>query len=105
MMNGRIDKLSAFLQDSPNDCFLHHALALEYVKNDDDENARIHFEQNLNYDPTYIATYYHLGKLYERINDPDGAVATYQKGMEQAKAGGDKHSYSELQGAYENLVY
>ncbi|MBC7555300.1 MAG: hypothetical protein H7257_15120 [Taibaiella sp.] len=104
-MSGRIEKLAAFLNDSPNDCFLNHALALEYVKIDDDDNALICFEKNLDFDPNYVATYYHLGKLYERINDPDSAVATYARGMVIARAAGDMHSYNELQGAHEDLVY
>ena len=91
----RIDKLLAYLADAPNDCFLNHALALEYVKEDDDNSALIYFEKNAEYDPTYIATYYHLGKLFERINDPDSAVSTYARGMEQAKKAGDMHTYSE----------
>jgi Tfp pilus assembly protein PilF len=104
-MSGRIDKLLAFLNDSPDDCFLNHALALEYVKKDDDESAVKYFEKNAEYDPNYVATYYHLGKLYERINDIDSAVAAYNKGMERARAIGDMHAYNELQAAYEDLVY
>ncbi len=101
----RIEKLQAFLAESPNDCFLNHALALEYVKEDNDDSAQEYFEKNLEFDPGYIATYYHLGKLYERINDPDSAVSIYAKGMERAKTAGDMHSYSELQSAHEDLVY
>lgn len=101
----RIEKLINYLNDSPNDCFLNHALALEYVKEDDDNSALAYFEKNLEFDPAYIATYYHLGKLFERLNDPDSAVATYKNGMERAKAAGDTHSYSELQNAYDELVY
>jgi Tfp pilus assembly protein PilF len=104
-MNGRIEKLLAFLTDTPNDCFLNHALALEYVKQEEDSNALGYFEKNLDFDPNYIATYYHLGKLYERMNDPDSAVAIYAKGMERARAAGDMHTYSELQNAHEDLVY
>ena len=104
-MNGRIEKLLAFLVETPNDCFLNHALALEYVKQDTDKEALVYFEKNLEFDPNYIATYYHLGKLYERTNDPDSAVAIYAKGMERARAAGDNHSYSELQSAHEDLVY
>ena len=104
-MSGRIEKLQTFLGDAPNDCFLNHALALEYVKQDDDKSAQEYFEKNLDFDPNYLATYYHLAKLYERINDIDSAVALYAKGMEMARKAGDNHSYNELQGAHEDLVY
>ena len=103
-MNDRVEKLQAFLKATPNDCFLNHALALEYVKAGDEENARKHFELNLNNDSGYVATYYHLGKLLQRIGDDAAAISIYEKGMEQAKAAKDMHSYSELQAAYEDLV-
>lgn len=104
-MNDRIEKLLAFLQQSPADCFLNHALALEYVKVGDEEKARMHFEKNLTGDPGYVATYYHLAKLLERTGQRDEAVKVYELGMEKAKAAKDMHSYGELQGAYEDLVY
>jgi Tfp pilus assembly protein PilF len=104
-MSERIEKLMAFLKDAPNDCFLNHALALEYVKAGDEEHAKKYFEINLLYDPTYVATYYHFAKLLERIGEREKAIGIYEKGMEQAKAAKDMHSYSELQGAYEDLVY
>ncbi len=104
-MNDRVEKLQAFLKSSPNDCFLNHALALEYVKAGDEGKAKQHFELNLGNDPGYVATYYHLGKLLERAGDNTAAMAIYEKGMEQAKAAKDMHSYSELQGAYEELAY
>ena len=104
-MSERITKLKTFLQQSPNDCFLNHALALEYVKIGDEQQARTLFEKNLQHDPTYIATYYHLGKLLERVGEQDQAIATYERGMETSKAAGDMHTYNELQGAYEDLVY
>jgi Tfp pilus assembly protein PilF len=104
-MSDRIEKLKAFLIGTPQDSFLNHALALEYVKAGDEENAKKHFEINLAHDPSYVATYYHRGKLLERVGERETAVAIYEKGMEQAKAAKDMHSYNELQGAYEDLVY
>ncbi len=104
-MMDRIEKLKEFLKQSPADCFLNHALALEYVKMGDEVNAKKFFEINLSNDKSYVATYYHLAKLLERLGDRDQAIKTYVAGMDQAKAAKDMHSYSELQGAYEDLVY
>ena len=104
-MSERIERLMAFLKDSPHDSFLNHALALEYVKAGNEELARKHFEINLAGFPGYVATYYHLGKLLERVGERERAIAIYEQGMEQAKAAKDMHSYNELQGAYEDLVY
>lgn len=104
-MNDRKEKLISFLQQSPADCFLNHALALEYIKEGDEESARKHFEINLHNDAGYVATYYHLGKLLERTGAPEQAIKIYEAGMAQAKAAKDMHAYSELQGAYEELAY
>lgn len=104
-MHDRIERLKAFLKDSPNDSFLRHALALEYIKIGNETDAKQMFESNLAADEAYVATYYHLGKLLERIGAQQEAITIYEKGMQVAKAAGDMHSYSELQAAYEDLVY
>ncbi len=103
-MPDRIERIKAFLKDAPADCFLNHAIALEYVKAGDEESARTHFELNLGNDPGYIATYYHLGKLLERLQLQDEAVKIYVAGMEKAKAAKDMHTYNELQGGDDDLV-
>ncbi|HRO42476.1 MAG TPA: hypothetical protein PL009_06560 [Flavipsychrobacter sp.] len=104
-MSQRIEKLKSFLQQSPNDCFLNHALALEYIKIGNDAEAKLLFESNLKNDANYLATYYHLGKLLERSGEQENATRIYEKGMEVAKNVKDMHTYSELQAAYEDLVY
>ncbi len=101
----RIEQLRKFLQESPNDSFLKHALALEHVKLGDDETARQLFEELLAANPGYVGSYYHLGKLFERMDDSEAAVAWYEKGMQVAKEKGKQHAYGELRGALEELTF
>ncbi|HEY8917645.1 MAG TPA: hypothetical protein VIM87_14470 [Chitinophaga sp.] len=101
----RISKLKAFLESSPDDSFLKHALALEYIKLEDDAAARRLFEELLEKEPEYVGSYYHLGKLLERAGEASLAGTTYEKGMAMAKSVNDKHAYNELQAAYEDLMY
>ena len=101
----RIEKLKEFLQNSPHDSFLNHALALEYIKLGDDGQARSLFEEILRREPGYVGSYYHLAKLLERTGDTDEAIKVYEQGMEEAKKAGDKHAYGELRGAYEELTF
>jgi tetratricopeptide (TPR) repeat protein len=101
----RIQQLLQFLEKTPNDPFLHHALALEYIKAEDESRAQQHFELNLSAHPQYVATYYHLGKLLERNGEEQRAINMYEQGMAVAKTAGDNHSYNELQAAYEDLAY
>ena len=101
----RIAKLNEFLKVTPQDSFIQHALALEYIKMGNDEAARSLFEEVLNREPGYIGSYYHLGKLFERNNKTDQAINVYQKGMEEAKKAGDNHAFGELRGAWEELTF
>lgn len=89
----------------PGDSFLRHALALEYIKLDNDKDARMLFETILKDEPGYVGSYYHLGKLLERAGETALAIEWYEKGMQEAKAANDQHAYNELQAAYEDLVY
>ena len=101
----RIARLKEFLVANPADCFVKHALALEYIKLEDDATAQRLFEEVLQTDEKYIGSYYHLAKLLERNNDTDGAIAIYEKGMQKAKEKGDNHAFSELRSAYEDLTF
>lgn len=103
-MSDRIEKIKSMLQVQPLDLFLNHALALEYIKAGNDAAAKECFELNLKTDPNYVGTYYHLGKLLERLNEKDAALALYESGMNIAGALGDQHARSELRGAYEELA-
>ena len=99
----RIEKLQEYLQASPQDSFLQHALALEYIKLGNDPEARILFNAILEREPNYIGSYYHLAKLLERAGENDEAIGIYKTGMEQAKLAGDNHTYNELLAALEGL--
>jgi len=101
----RIEKILEFLKANPKDNFLRHALALEYIKLGDDLKARILFEEILTESPDYVGSYYHLAKLLEKMEQTDKAIEYYEKGMAAAKAANDNHAYSELQAAYEDLIY
>jgi Tfp pilus assembly protein PilF len=98
----RIEKLKEYMKTADKDSFLQHALALEYIKVGKDEEAKILFNEILKREPTYIGSYYHLGKLLERMGNAPKALSVYKKGMEMAQATGDHHSYNELQAAYED---
>jgi tetratricopeptide (TPR) repeat protein len=101
----RIERLKEFLAMNPEDNFLQHALALEYLKAGDEKQARTLFETILTRDEKYIGSYYHLAKLLEKMDDRDAAIAIYEKGMVKAKEAGDNHAYNELRSAYEEYCF
>ena len=101
----RILKLKEFLKDSPEDSFVQHALALEYIKLGNDAEAKTLFENILKREPGYVGSYYHLAKLLERSGQEAEAIKICEQGMEEAKKAGDQLAYNELRGVYEDLVY
>lgn len=101
----RIDRIKEMLQASPEDNFLRHALALEYIKAENELQAEELFKAILTHSPDYIGSYYHLAKLLERKGQTQEAIAWYEQGMQTAKKLNDRHAYSELQSAYEDLIY
>ncbi len=99
----RIAKLKEFLQATPNDSFLRHALGLELLKLGNDQEAKQTFEALLADDPAYVGTYLHIGLLVQRLGEEKEALQWFEKGMAQARKLNDKHALSELQNAYDDL--
>jgi Tfp pilus assembly protein PilF len=100
----RIDILKGFLAENPNDSFSRYALALEYVKLGQHEDARREFETVTSSDPNYGATYYQLGQLYQKMSMPHEAEKTYRTGIVVAGKAGDSHTQSELAAALDALL-
>jgi len=101
----RIDQIRQFLQDSPNDSFLRYALAQELQKQGDVEAAKEAYLWLTDNHPSYVATYYHLGKLLIAQGEKEAALAWFNLGIEHAKAAKELHALSELQSAKLELEY
>ena len=101
----RIDQIRQFLQDSPNDSFLRYALAQELQKQGDVEAAKEAYLWLTDNQPSYVATYFHLGKLLIALGEKEAALAWFNLGIEHAKAAKELHALSELQSAKLELEY
>ncbi|MFN3562402.1 MAG: tetratricopeptide repeat protein [Chloroherpetonaceae bacterium] len=95
----RISLLKSFLEKDPCDSFSRYALALDYIKLHRLEDAVKEFEYLLTHAPDYTATYYHLGKLYERMGRMEDAKRTYQLGISLTAQRGEAHANKELREA------
>jgi len=99
----RIEILKGFLKENPNDSFSRYALALEYVKLEQNDDAVREFETVKTNDPDYVATYFQLGQLYQKIGRSHEAEKTFRTGMTVAAKIRDDHTRSELEAALEGL--
>ena len=99
MSQDRLAILLQFHEEDPDDPFTRFAIAQEYVKRGEPEQAFAFYERLTIDHPDYAGTYYHLGKLYEGIGRKEQAMATYRTGIEVAQRLRDFHARAELQDA------
>ncbi|WP_026904865.1 tetratricopeptide repeat protein [Pedobacter glucosidilyticus] len=99
----RLERLLEFFNNEPNDPFLKYALATEYVRLNNEDLALKFYLDLVNNHEDYVGTYYHLGKLYESLNQKEEALKTYEKGIQVARKIKDQHALNELLGVYNNL--
>lgn len=103
MKNNRIESLLNFLNEDPEDSFVRFALAKEYEKMGTLKKALDTYLSLKEMDANYVGLYYHLGGLYENLNEKNKALQTYEEGITVAKKIADFHALSELHNAKTNL--
>ncbi len=95
-MSKRLPLLQQLLDSSPNDSFALFAIAKEYEGMGDLQQALDFYQRLQTTNPGYVGLYYHLGKLYEKLEQQPEALVAYRLGMEVAQKAGDRHSWGEL---------
>jgi Tfp pilus assembly protein PilF len=100
----RVEILKGFLEENAKDSFSRYALALEYVKLGQNDDAVREFETVKTNDPDYVATYFQLGQLYQKLGKSHDAEKTFRTGITVASKIGDEHTRSELEGALEGIL-
>lgn len=104
MNQERIKQLINFIEEDPSDPFPKYALAIEYLQDNKQQSKEL-FEELIKNHPDYIGTYYHAAALYAELGESDKAEATYEAGIEKAKALDERHALKELQSAYMNFQF
>ncbi len=98
----RLDLLLGILKETPTDSFVIFAIAKEYEKISNQNEAIQYYEKLYNLDPNYVGLYFHWGKIYEEINDSEKAIEIYSMGIEVASLQKDGHAERELRAAKYN---
>jgi len=95
----RREMLEQFLVQKPEDAFARYGLALECLKQGDDQAASDHFRKLLETHPAYVAGYFQFGQLLARIGKIEEAKKLLSDGVVVAQKAGDMHARDEMQAA------
>lgn len=98
----RLEQLLRFAEEEPGDPFNIYAVAIEYLKLND-EKATDFFETLLREHPSYVPTYYTFGKLMQERKDFERARLLFQQGI--AMSGQDQKAKAELSNALSEVEF
>lgn len=92
----RLQMLTQFLEQNPNDAFARYGLAIEYANSGQTSAALEQFNKLLQLHPDYTNGYFMAAQTLAKTGKPAEAKAMLGKGIETAKRAGNKHALSEM---------
>lgn len=101
--NPRITQLFRLMEQQGADAFTSYALAMEFRKAGETNEAIHWLQKTLELDPEYLAVFYQLAALFASIEDTKNALITYEKGILLAESKKDLKTLAELKNAKMNL--
>jgi tetratricopeptide (TPR) repeat protein len=99
----RVEMLSQFLRENPNDSFARYGLAMEYSKAGDNERALQEFGKLLEVNPDYTAGYFMAAQTLAKSGRSEEARKMLADGIASAARTGNAHAKSEMQAMLEEL--
>lgn len=100
----RKETLGKWLQERPDDVFLHYAWSLELISEGNLHAAAEKLEWIRNHFPDYLPLYYTLAGIYAQSGLTRPAVEMYEAGIELARQKGERKTEAELRSALEELT-
>jgi len=91
-----ISALEKLLGTPRDGALLRYSLGLEYAKSGDHARAVEYFRNALDKDPRYSAAWKALGRSLEAAGRADEALEAYRRGIEAARAKGDRQAEKEM---------
>lgn len=98
-MSERIEAMKKFIEQDPANPFPRYALSMEHKAAGDLEEAARVLGDLVTRVPGYVATYLQFGMVLEQLGRLDEARDIFTRGIEQARAAGNRHALGELEGA------
>ncbi len=103
MTQTRLERLSELARKNPGDPFANYGLAMEYRRQDRNQEAIDTFARLVQERPDYLPTYFQYGTLLLQTGETSGAEAIFAKGIATSQEQGDQHTRDELSQALEQL--
>ena len=99
----RLEMLTRFLEQNPNDAFARYGLAMEYSNQGQIESALQQFSKLLELHPDYTNGYFMAAQTLMKADRAAEAKAMLNKGIESAQRTGNQHALSEMTSMLDEL--
>lgn len=99
----RIDQLEKLLKAEPADVFLNFALAMEYFKAGQHDQALAQYAHVHTIDPNYVPAYFQKGNALANMGRTEDARAVLRQGIAIARQVGDTHAAGEMTDLLDSL--
>ena len=96
MTQTRLERLSELALRNPGDPFASYGLAMEYRRQDRNQEATDTFAKLMQERPDYLPTYLQYGTLLQQTGEISRAEAVFTQGISTAQEQGDQHTRDEL---------
>lgn len=91
-----IDNLETMLSRGQDNALVRYGLGNEYLKLQQYDQAVMHLQKALEFDPKYSAAWKLLGKAYTGAAQTGEAIKAYEAGIRTAEAKGDVQAAKEM---------
>lgn len=95
-MTNRRQRIEEMLVDDPGDEFLRYSLAVELIKEDEDEPALELLRALAAGESPYVPAFFLAGRRLAEIDRVAEARTMLRQGVEQARRSGDAHAAGEM---------
>jgi predicted Zn-dependent protease len=96
-------QLEEMLAEDPGDPFLRYALAMEYVGENNHEEALRQFDELIRSSPDYVPGYQQAGQTLIRCGKTTDARDMLERGVAEAVKQGNQHAAEEMRGLIASL--
>ncbi|HLJ91327.1 MAG TPA: tetratricopeptide repeat protein [Candidatus Angelobacter sp.] len=99
----RLELLTQFLEQNPNDAFARYGLAMEYSKLGQAETALQQFHQLLTSHPDYTNGYFMAAQTLNKTGKKDEAKTMLENGIAAAQRTSNRHAQAEMSAMLDEL--